>query len=80
LVSYCVMTDIKLLLYNTISECSIVSLTTSFHILTQRFVESCSVQSPPQSLCVCDFLENSTLIGQPLPQEMIKLQSIACQS
>jgi hypothetical protein len=38
LVSQCVMTEIKLLLRNTFSECLIDNLTSSFHILTQRFV------------------------------------------
>jgi hypothetical protein len=37
LVSQHVMTEIKLLLHNTLSECLIDNLTSSFHILTQRF-------------------------------------------
>jgi hypothetical protein len=38
LISQSVMTEIKLLLCNTFSGCRIVNLTTSFHILTQRWL------------------------------------------
>jgi hypothetical protein len=38
LVSQCFMTEIKLLLHNTFSECLADNLTNSFHILMQRFV------------------------------------------
>jgi hypothetical protein len=38
LVSQRVVTEIKLLLRNTLSECLIDNLTNSFHILTQSFI------------------------------------------
>jgi hypothetical protein len=38
LISQRVVTEIKLLLSDTFSECLIDSLTNSFHILTQKFV------------------------------------------
>jgi hypothetical protein len=80
LVSQRVMTEIKLLLCNTFSECLIDNLTSSFHILTQRFVLFFHGDRVPHKVCVCNCSENSTLLGQPLAQETIKIQSVACQS
>jgi hypothetical protein len=79
LVSQRVLTEIKLLC-NTFSECVIDNLTSSFHILTQRFVLFLHGSRVHHKVCVCDCLENSTLLGQPLAQETIKIQSVACQS
>jgi hypothetical protein len=64
-----------LLLRNTCSQCLIVNLTTSFHIVVQMFVYTCTTE-----VCVRDCLENSTLLEQPLAQETIKIQSVACRS
>jgi hypothetical protein len=51
-----VMTKIKLLLYNTFSECLIVNLTTSFHILMQRFVySSMMAEYHTKFVCVIDW-------------------------
>jgi hypothetical protein len=80
LVSQCVTTEIKLLLHNTFSECLIDNLTNTFHILTQRCVLFFHGDRVPHKVCVCHCLENSTLLVQPLAQETIQIQSVACRS
>jgi hypothetical protein len=72
-----VMTEIKLILRNTFSECLTDNLTNSFHILMQRFVLFFHGGRVPHKVCMCNFLENSTLLGQPLAQQTIKIKSIA---
>lgn len=65
LVSGCVVTKIILLLYNTFPEC-VVNLTSNFNILSKggcMFDIFFHSKSPPQSLCVQDCLESSTLLG-----------------
>jgi hypothetical protein len=76
----CVMTKIKLLLRNTFSECLFDNLTNSFHILMQMFALFFHGSRVPHKVCVCDCLENSTLLGQPPAQEKIKIQLVACRS
>jgi hypothetical protein len=62
MVFQCVMTEIILLICNTFSECLIVNLTTSLHILMQGLLIIPWQQSPHTSLYMC--LENFTLLGQ----------------
>jgi hypothetical protein len=64
-ISQRVMTEIKFLLRNTFSECLIVDLTTSFHILTQQwFMFDLFFHGDRDPIkFVCVRLENSTLLG-----------------
>jgi hypothetical protein len=80
LVSQRVMNEIKLFLPNTFSEFFIENLTNILHIITQRFVLFIHSGRIPNKVCVCDSLKNSTLLGQHLAQETIKIQSVACRS
>jgi hypothetical protein len=74
------MTEIKSLVCNTFPERITVTLKNSFHILRRSWlclIYSFTATFPPQGLCVRQCLKNSTLLGQPEVQKMIKTQSVA---
>jgi hypothetical protein len=54
----------------------------SDHYLSYSYAKVCFIlrDSRAPTECVRDCLENSTLLGQPLAKETIKIQSVACRS
>jgi Zn finger protein HypA/HybF involved in hydrogenase expression len=83
LVFKCVMTKMKLLLYNTFSECLRSVWPVAFTFLCKggfKFDYSSMVAESPTKFVVCDCFECSALLGQPQSPETTKVQSVACHS